>query len=507
MNFLQSVRTGVVLVWIGTDWQRFSSRSCFPAFTQRGLFQASFLFDSLAPLAVDSTVQEKRKRAPIVIFILAGGKSSRMGRDKARLPMGNRSFLQVITESARELDAPIEVIFDDDLPGCGPLGGIATAFNRFRFGEAVFLSCDMPLVSAETLKQLVQQSQSGNFACFTNCSFGPGFPFVVPRSAKRIIESQLRAGNRSVQDLSSALEAKLITPQLHFSEELLNVNTPADYKRAVQIWTERRRSDAVLEVRNLKIRRGDTHLLSGFSWKVARDEHWVILGPNGCGKTSLFAALLGYLSPTAGDVFVLGEEFGNSDWAELRKKIGLVSSSVRQMMAESEPAWITVASGKYAMIDFWGTPKKSDRAEALRILRETEAEHLAERPWAVLSQGERQRILIGRALMARPALLILDEPCAGLDPAAREHFLDFLERLGRKKNAPSLVLVTHHVEEIMPVFSHVLIMKVGGKLCEGPIDHVLNSKSLSEAFGTEMRLSRNAGRYALTVKSNPRVII
>src|SRR5688500_2553645 len=442
-----------------------------------------------------------------MIFILAGGKSARMGRDKARLPLGNRSFLQVITEAARELDAPIEAIFDDDMPGCGPLGGIATAFNRFRFEGALFLSCDMPLISAETLKQLIQESGTGVRACFVKTSFGPGFPFVVPRSASEIIDIQLGAGNRSVQDLCSALKAKLFTPQLRFPDELLNVNTPTDYKRSVQIWTDRRRSDAVLEVRNLKIRRGDTHLLSGFSWKVARGEHWVILGPNGCGKTSLFAALLGYLSPTAGDVFVLGEEFGNSDWSKLRKKIGLVSSSVRQMMAESEPAWITVASGKYAMIDFWGTPKKSDRAEAMRILRETESEHLAERPWGVLSQGERQRILIGRALMARPALLILDEPCAGLDPAAREHFLDFLERLGRKRDAPSLVLVTHHVEEIMPVFTHALIMKPGGKFAEGPITDVLTSELFSNAFGTPMDVRRKQERYTLKVKANPRVII
>jgi iron complex transport system ATP-binding protein len=430
-----------------------------------------------------------------------------MGREKERLPLGNRSFLQVITESARELDAPIEVIFEDDSPGYGPLGGIFTAFNRFRFEAAIFLSCDMPLITSELLKELVEQSQKGRHSIFTDTAFGPGFPFVVPRAARAVIAAQLGGKNHSLQNLSSALQAELFKPELRFPEELLNVNTPADYKLAVEVWKERRKSDAVLEVRNLKIRRGETHLLSGFSWKVAHGEHWVILGPNGCGKTSLFAALLGYLSPTAGDVFVLGEEFGNSDWAELRKKIGLVSSSVRQMMAESEPAWITVASGKYAMIDFWGTPKKSDRAEALRILRETEAEHLAERPWAVLSQGERQRILIGRALMAQPALLILDEPCAGLDPAAREHFLDFLDRLGHKRNAPCLVLVTHHVEEIMPVFTHALIMKPGGKLAEGPIARVLKSGALSQAFGTSMELRRMGKRFALKVRRNPRVII
>jgi iron complex transport system ATP-binding protein len=501
------MRTIAGWAWIGIAWRKFNSRTRSILNEKRGRTRPLFLFDSIPALVVDFPVQRKRARPPLMIFILAGGKSTRMGREKARLALGNRSFLQVITETARELGAPIEVIFDDDVPGCGPLGGIATACNRFRFEAALFLSCDMPLITSELLKELLQRSQNGSESFFTNSAFGPGFPFIVPRAAKRIIDDQVRGKSRSIQDLCSALNAKLFNPKLRFKEELLNVNTRADYKVAVRTWTERRKSDAVLEVRNLKIRRGDTHLLSGFSWKVAHGEHWVILGPNGCGKTSLFAALLGYLSPTAGDVFVLGEEFGNSDWAELRKKIGLVSSSVRQMMAESEPAWITVASGKYAMIDFWGTPRKRDRAEAMRILRETEAEHLAERPWAVLSQGERQRILIGRALMARPALLILDEPCAGLDPAAREHFLGFLERLGRRKNAPSLVLVSHHVEEIMPVFTHALIMKVGGKLSEGTIDHVLNSQLLSEAFGTEMRLRRNGQRYALMVKSNPRVIL
>lgn len=448
-------------------------------------------------------MQGKTKKKPLITFILAGGQSSRMGRDKARLLLGHRTFLQVITETARELGAPVEVIFDDIVPPCGPLGGIHTAFARHRFDHALFLTCDMPLITPHLLTQLITHKGP----TFTATAKGAAFPCILPSLAGPIIQNQINQSRYSIHALSTALNATSFSPKPSFPDELLNVNTPADYRHAVAIYTERRRSDAVLEVRNLRIRRGSTHLVSGFSWKVRHGEHWVILGPNGCGKTSLFAALLGYLTPTAGDVFVLGEEYGNSDWLELRKKIGLVSSSVRHMMPEAEPAWITVASGKYAMIDYWGTPKKRDKEQALRILRETEAEHLADRPWAVLSQGERQRVLIGRALMPNPALLILDEPCAGLDPAAREHFLDFLERLGRKRGAPSLVLVTHHVEEIMPVFTHALLMKAGAKLAEGTVARTLTSASLTEAFGTNMTLQKRAGRYALKVKSDPRVII
>ena len=140
-------------------------------------------------------------------------------------------------------------------------------------------------------------------------------------------------------------------------------------------------------------------------------------------------------------------------------------------------------------------------------LRSEECAHLAKRPWLVLSQGERQRVLIGRALMAQPRLLILDEPCAGLDPAAREHFLQFLQRIGRRKDAPTLVLVTHHVEEIMPVFSHVLILKNGRVLAAGPKTKMLNGKLLSAALGDKTKLRKEKGRYVLTVAAKPRRVI
>ena len=258
--------------------------------------------------------------------------------------------------------------------------------------------------------------------------------------------------------------------------------------------------NAILSVANLRIVRDGTVILDEVDWRVQRGEHWVLLGANGSGKTSLLNALTGYLMPTSGEISVLGETYGDSDWRELRKKIGLVSSSVRQMMADDEPALETVASGKYAMIDFWGRVTRAEKAQALKLLRQVECEYLAARPWRVLSQGERQRVLIGRALMAQPRLLILDEPCAGLDPAAREHFLQFLQRLGAQQNAPTLVLVTHHVEEIMPVFSHLLVLKNGKVLAAGGKSVALTTKNLSRAFEAKLKLHFRNKRFVMSVR-------
>ncbi len=263
----------------------------------------------------------------------------------------------------------------------------------------------------------------------------------------------------------------------------------------------------VLEISGLRIRRGRTLILDGISWRVEPGQHWVILGANGSGKTSLLSALTGYLMPTDGEIRVLGRQYGHADWRELRKHIGLVSSSIQRFMAEDEPALETIVSGRYAMIDFRERISARDRAAASRILRQIECAHLADRPWLVLSQGERQRVQIGRALMARPRLLILDEPCAGLDPAAREHFLQFLQRLGRRPSAPTLVLVTHHVEEIMPAFSNVLVLRRGRVLAAGKKSTVLNSKLLSDAFTTRLHLNRVKARYSLDIASKTRRVV
>ncbi|MFO1520210.1 MAG: ABC transporter ATP-binding protein [bacterium] len=267
-----------------------------------------------------------------------------------------------------------------------------------------------------------------------------------------------------------------------------------------------KRKTPILEVRNLYVKR-EIPILESIDWRVLPGEHWVILGANGSGKTSLFGALTAYLTPTSGHIGILGEVYGKTDWRELRKKVGLVSSSLRQMILDRETALHAVASGKEAMINYWGTLSEKDRRKALRLLKDVECPDLAERPWEHLSQGERQRVLIGRALMADYKILILDEPCAGLDLVARERFLQFLGRLAKKKNAPTLIFVTHHVEEITPFFTHVLLLKSGSVLKSGPKEKVLTSKLLSQAFQTPIRLRKLEGRYTAGVASRKKGIV
>jgi iron complex transport system ATP-binding protein len=253
----------------------------------------------------------------------------------------------------------------------------------------------------------------------------------------------------------------------------------------------------ILTIRDLTIRRGSTRILDQLCWRVRPGEHWVILGPNGSGKTSLLSALTGYFTPTEGSIHLLGEEFGASDWRELRAAVGIVSSSVRQLMHDEDCALEIVAGGAGGQIGYWGRIPAGVRRAAMRALKRAEAGGVALRTWEVLSQGERQRVLIARTLMIKPRLLILDEPCAGLDPVARDHFLAFIERLAASPRAPAIVLVTHHVEEITPAFSHALLLRGGKAVACGPLRDSLTSASLSRAFDAELRLRKSAAGYRL----------
>lgn len=259
----------------------------------------------------------------------------------------------------------------------------------------------------------------------------------------------------------------------------------------------------VLQLQNLCITRSGNRILRSLNWSLLRGEHWVILGPNGSGKSSLLAALAGYLTPTDGSCTVLGETFGESDWRDLRLHLGIVSATAASMVPPEETALYTVAAGKHAQFGLWGDPTPSEHREALRLLRLVEATSLANRPWEALSQGEKQRILIARALILKPKLLILDEPCAGMDPVARESFLAFVQRLLRLPKQPSVVLVTHHVEEIVPGFTHALLLKQGSVLHAGPIRSTLTTTSLRNLFETPLRLKKNTHRYQLSIQPNP----
>jgi iron complex transport system ATP-binding protein len=254
---------------------------------------------------------------------------------------------------------------------------------------------------------------------------------------------------------------------------------------------------AIISIRDLRVVRRGTEILKGIHWNVAAKENWVILGANGSGKTTLLSCVTGYVTPSAGTIEVLGKEYGKTDWRELRKEVGLVSSGIRHWIEDQQTALDVVASGRNAELNLWHPATGSLLREARKSLRQVECAALANRPWAVLSQGERQRVLIGRALMARYRILILDEPCAGLDPVARERFLEFLRRLASTDKTPNLVFVTHHVEEILPCFDNALILAGGAILSQGKIEKVITSHVMTEAFNARITVQKREGRYQL----------
>jgi iron complex transport system ATP-binding protein len=254
---------------------------------------------------------------------------------------------------------------------------------------------------------------------------------------------------------------------------------------------------AIISIRDLHVVRGGTEILKGIQWDVASNENWVILGTNGSGKTTLLSCVTGYVTPSAGTIEVLGKQYGKSDWRELRKEVGLVSSGIRHWIEDRQTAIDVVASGRNAELNLWHPAEGKLLLEARKCLRQVECANLRDRPWAFLSQGERQRVLIGRSLMAKYRILILDEPCAGLDPVARERFLQFLARLASSEKTPNLVFVTHHVEEILPCFDKALLLQEGGIFTQGAIGKVITTKTMSEAFGAEIAVRKRQGRFEL----------
>jgi len=253
-----------------------------------------------------------------------------------------------------------------------------------------------------------------------------------------------------------------------------------------------------LEVRDVTYALNGRKILDTVSWKVEQEEHWAILGPNGAGKTTLLRIVCGYLWPNGGgEVRRQGEKL--VDLRELRRSIGWVTSTLNSIIPRDEVVLSTVLSGRYAQVGFsvlrWEPPSKKDYALAQQHLDELGCSELAKMPFGSLSQGEQQKVLIARARMTKPYLIILDEPCAGLDPGARETFLASLQTLGLQKGAPSLVYVTHHLEEIMPVFKKTLIVKEGKVIACGDTERILHDRAIRDLYGASIRIIQSKGRY------------
>jgi len=260
---------------------------------------------------------------------------------------------------------------------------------------------------------------------------------------------------------------------------------------------------AALQLCDVSYSANGKNILQAINWTVYAREHWAILGPNGSGKTTLLKLACGYLWPNAGGaVLRQGKELVHLP--ELRKSIGWVTAALASEMPAQERALNTVVSGRFAQIGYlggvWGQASRRDYARARRYLKELGCDHLGEREFGTLSQGEQQKILVARARMTRPYLIILDEPCAGMDPGAREKFLGSLAKLGRQKTLPALIYVTHHVEEILPLFKHTLVLRDGRILHAGPTHAVLKPGVLKDLYGVALTIVKRKGRYWPTVK-------
>lgn len=250
----------------------------------------------------------------------------------------------------------------------------------------------------------------------------------------------------------------------------------------------------IIDLKGISLRRGNKVILHGLDWRVKPGEHWVVLGLNGSGKTTMLNVVTGYLWPSEGEVWVLGEKYGTVDLREHRKRIGWVSSSFQERVHGQERGLDMVVSGKFATIGLYEEPAKEDYDYAEHLLAQFGCLHLKDQPYALCSQGEKQKILIARALMARPELLILDEPCNGLDFLARERLLDDIARLAEGPEAPALLYVTHHIEEIVPAFSHALLLRDGTVFRSGTVADMINRETLEAFFEVPLDVIWNRGR-------------
>jgi iron complex transport system ATP-binding protein len=237
-------------------------------------------------------------------------------------------------------------------------------------------------------------------------------------------------------------------------------------------------------------------VLRAVDWEVEAGERWTVLGPNGSGKTTMFELASGYLHPTRGTVDVLGHRLGRVDVRRLRERIGLVSSAlVKKLLPGISATEVVVAGQRGALEPWWQEYPEEDWARARTLLEDAGFASIADRPFGYLSDGERQQVLLARALMHEPDLLLLDEPAAGLDVGGRERLVGYLARLAADPDHPPTVLITHHVEEIPPGFTHALLLRAGRVVVSGELRDVLTARWMSEAFGLALCPEYSDGRW------------
>ncbi|MFM8927903.1 MAG: ABC transporter ATP-binding protein [Rhodoluna sp.] len=257
----------------------------------------------------------------------------------------------------------------------------------------------------------------------------------------------------------------------------------------------------VISLQNLNLIREGKTILDNITWQVSDNERWVIVGPNGAGKTTLLKILAAQMQPSAGSAQILGETLGEINVFELRTRIGFASTAIANRIPNSEKVLDAVMTASYAITGrFKEMYDDVDERRAKRVLAEWELAHLAERPFGTLSDGEKKRTQIARAIMPDPELLLLDEPVASLDIGARESTIKILGGYASHPKAPAIVMVTHHLEEIPVGFTHALVLDQGRVIAQGPINQTLTTNILSDAYKIDLEVALVNGRFAVRAK-------
>ncbi|MEK3823839.1 MULTISPECIES: ABC transporter ATP-binding protein [Paenibacillus] len=256
---------------------------------------------------------------------------------------------------------------------------------------------------------------------------------------------------------------------------------------------------SVVVMENISLRREENQILDDVHLRIEPGEHWVILGRNGSGKTTLLEMMNGYMFPSSGRIEVLGNVYGQCDVREVRKEIGYISQTLIEKLTLRDPVWEVVATGAYAFLRFYQTIPEEVKTKAMQLLEEMGFSKLANQPLGTLSQGERKKVMLARSLMAEPKLLIMDEPCAGLDLYEREKMLIEIDRL-RQRNM-TVVYVTHHVEEIVPLFTHVALIRDGRIDAAGPKHEILTEDTIKHTYDIPVEIQWHEDRPWIHVRS------